>query len=135
MSSSRHVDREALAAGKAAKRRMGRNTDGPAPFGYRTSGGILEVDEIGAAVVRRIFEEAGRHGVGPSRIVRELNQDGIPAPQGGTWSRVTVRRILTNPVYAGEQHGVRKAHAKIVSRQLWNAANEALQARSRPRGD
>ena len=42
-----------------------------------------------------------------------------------------MRGILENRAYLGERYGVRKAHPKIVTPRLWNAANAALRARSR----
>jgi hypothetical protein len=39
--------------------------------------------------------------------------------------------IVRNPVYAGERYGVKGAQPAIVSTRLRNAANRALQARSR----
>jgi DNA invertase Pin-like site-specific DNA recombinase len=74
--------------------------------------GLREIDPAEAAVVRRIFREyaAGRS---PRAIARDLNEEGVPAPDGTAWSDRTLRGraarhegLLRNPLYAG--------------RQLWN---------------
>lgn len=96
---------------------QGRAASGVA-FGYRKvaklddSGepirGLREVDEDKAEIVRRIFREyaAGRS---PIQIVKDLNEDGIPAPRGGTWRPSTLIghrnsgfSILANPIYIGQ---------------------------------
>jgi hypothetical protein len=89
-------------------------------------------DLVLAPVVRRIFAEA-RDGYTPGRIAKGLNADGIESPSGRAWNRQTVRNIVENVVYAGERYGVKRAHPATVSRRLFNAANEELRARARPR--
>ena len=127
----RAMIRERLSAGKAQKRKEGRNIGGPPPYGYRLDDeGRFVVDADAAEVVRLIFEEA-RHGDGPARIVRTLTERGIPSPKGGAWNRKVVRGIVLNPAYAGERYGVKRAHPAIVSRQMWNRVNDALRARMR----
>ncbi len=70
--------------------------------------GVRKINEQEAQVIRRIFTEyaAGRS---PRHIARDLNNDGIPSPRGGTWNASTINGhptrlhgILTNPFYAGE---------------------------------
>jgi site-specific DNA recombinase len=126
----RALIRERLAAGKAAKRNRGGYSDGRPPYGYRTQGGRLTVDAATAEVVHRIFRDA-KDGLGPARIARDLNANGIPAPAGATWHRRTVRAILSNVAYVGELHGIKRAHEPIVSRQLFNAAQTTLEATAR----
>lgn len=50
---------------------------------------------------------------------------------GGDSAEHDLRQILTNPAYVGERYGVRDAHASLVSRRAWNAAQAALAARAR----
>jgi site-specific DNA recombinase len=151
----RALIRQRLAAGKAQKRRRGEHVSGKPPFGYRLEDGKLAIDvpsepernrqeapeesteyrrryrESPAGIVRRIFEEAGKHGSSPARIARDLNAEQVPSPRGGAWNRKVIGDVLRNPAYVGELHGVKNAHPAIVSRRLWNAANEALRARAR----
>jgi site-specific DNA recombinase len=116
---------ERVSAGKAKKKQLGRHVHGRVAYGYLSERGELTPDPERAPVVRRIFADA-RQGDAPGRIAAALNRDGIPSPQGATWSPKAVRRILSNPVYAGERYGVKRAHPAIVSRQLFNAAARAL---------
>ena len=128
----RAMIRERLAAGKARRRAEGRHVHGRAPYGYTSKRGVLEpVDEL-APIVRQIFTRA-RDGDTAGKIARALNREQVPAPQGATWSANGVTVILRNPAYAGERSGVKKAHMGIVSRRLWNQAQQRLDARSRPR--
>jgi len=123
---------ERVGAGKAAKKKLGRHVHGRVPYGYRSVSGVLEPLEELVPVVRRIFADA-KDGYSPGRIARELSRDGIPAPQGGTWSAPGVRVILSNLAYTGERYGVKRAHPAIVSRRTWNAVQSALELRARSR--
>jgi site-specific DNA recombinase len=119
---------ERITAGKAKKKALGRHVHGRVPYGYRSADGVLSVDEESAPIVRRIFEDA-RHGDSPGRIARQLTAGGVASPGGQVWSAKAVRRILTNPAYAGERYGVKRAHPAIVSRQTFNAAACAMKRR------
>ena len=113
-----------MRAGKVEARKIGRHTDGLPPYGYRQGGsGRLEVDEDQAAVVRSIFSRA-KEGLGPGPIARRLNAERIPGPTGKPWSRQTVGNMIRNPIYSGELHGVKRAQPAIVSRRVWNAAQQ-----------
>ncbi len=145
----------------------GFSTGGRAPFGYRRietpdpAGRMnragqpvirvtLEIEPVGAAIVRRIFESYSA-GAGYKRIVVALNQEGVPAPRGGSWDVSTVREILRNPVYRGArpygrvqkvrtEKGTRSkrskpkdtwtvreaAHPPIVSQELWTRVQRRL---------
>ncbi|MFN8188777.1 MAG: recombinase family protein [Gaiellales bacterium] len=127
----RGLIRERLQAGRAAKARQGRHVHGRVPYGYRSERGRLSPNQETAPVVRRIFDEA-RDGRTPGRIARALTRDGIPAPQGGEqWHEQSVRLILENVAYAGERHGVKRAHPAIISRRRFNEVQRALEARAR----
>jgi DNA invertase Pin-like site-specific DNA recombinase len=111
-----------MSAGKAAGKRQGRHVTGWIPFGYRPAGGgLLEVDNEQAEVVRSIFAMA-REGLGPGPIARRLTAYGTPGPTGKPWGRQTVRNLIGNALYAGELHGVKRAQPAIVSRRVWNEA-------------
>ena len=82
-------------------------------LGYRAipasdDGPNREIDPKQAKIVRRIFEDAAR-GQSAVQIAHSLNEDGIPAPRGGTWDASTIRGnpsrgegILNNRLYIGE---------------------------------
>ncbi len=120
---------ERVGAGKAKRKAQGRHVHGRIPFGYRSAGeGRLAPVEDIAELVRRIYAET-KAGDSPARIARTLNREGIPSPQGRSWSRQTVRLILTNPIYCGERYGVKDAQEGIITRRTWNAAQRALTTR------
>lgn len=88
-----------------------------APFGYHipTKADVMRGDypvellgryvivEERARIVRRIFDDLATGRKSLSSIAYELQQEGIPTPQGGVfWGAATLRCIVTNPVYKGE---------------------------------
>jgi site-specific DNA recombinase len=75
----------------------------------RRIGGLRTINETQAAVVRRIFEDYCK-GKSPRQIAQELNEEGIPTRNGGTWSASTIygnrqrhTGILRNTLYVGRQ--------------------------------
>lgn len=111
-----------------ARRRAGKFIGAAPPLGYRKDpeeSGHLVVDPEGAAVVRRIFR---MYLDKPSVIgvARALTEQGVPTParykggngSSGVWSDTMVRRILTNPTYAGHltQHRREKINYKVERR-------------------
>ena len=128
----RELIRERLRFGKAQAKRRGRHVHGRAPYGYRSERGVLEPDQERAEIVKRVFTDAIA-GYSAGQIAKRLNYDDTPSPQGGAqgWGADGVRLILRNPAYTGEKYGKRKAHTPIVSKRVWNQAQEALKARSR----
>jgi site-specific DNA recombinase len=77
------------------------NAKGEVERGDRT------INEEQAEIVRRIFTEYVE-GISPKRITRQLNEEGIPAPTGGTWGPSTIHGnrargtgILNNELYIG----------------------------------
>ena len=88
-----------------------------APFGYKklNKKGNLEIDEVAADVVRRIFREfiAGK---GTYQIAQLLNKEEVTTPglymdikrvvenitdTTNKWRHTTIKRILINPIYIG----------------------------------
>jgi site-specific DNA recombinase len=84
--------------------------NGGRSYGYRSvpgKPGRLEIVEVEASVVRRIFDSyaAGRS---PRDIAAALNREGVPGPRGGPWNASTVagsrkraNGILQNALYIG----------------------------------
>lgn len=120
---------ERVSAGKAKKKALGRHVHGRVPYAFRSEGGLLTPIVELAPIVERIFAQA-KAGDAPGRIARKLNRDGVPSPQGSSWTAKAVHRVATNAVYAGERYGVKSAHPEMVSRRLFNAAQRALSQRA-----
>ena len=121
-----------------------------APFGYnriKVSDGVkdrptLDVDPDAAPVVKEIFENS-RRGNGLKEICKELNQRGI-TNRGKRWQKSTVHAMLTNEAYtgtavwgvnskdpkAGEPVRVENAWPALVSRELFDAVQQALHERA-----
>ncbi len=113
------------------KRQSGRYIGSFALYGYAKDPldhNHLVIDPEAAAVVRRIFALAAA-GQGASRIAKELNEAGIPAPtrykqqrglpyqnpngacSAGQWSLASIHQILRNQTYTGDL--VQGRHKKV----------------------
>ena len=55
-----------------------------------------------AEIVLYIFLSIAK-GIPVNQIRRWLNEQGIPAPEGGEWGRSVIQRIASNPVYIGKR--------------------------------
>ncbi|MHB8533776.1 MAG: recombinase family protein, partial [Solirubrobacteraceae bacterium] len=109
-----------VAAGQLAVVKAGFWPGGACPYGYRfvrspnwTGKGRREtklvVHEGEAAIVRRIYALREK-GLGHHTIAKTLNADTVPGPRGGSWDRVTIRKILENRAYVGDL--VRSRHRR-----------------------
>jgi hypothetical protein len=74
---------------------------GSSLFGYHLKEGKFTINADEAQVVRLIFE-LYLSGLGVHLVSKELENRGIPTPNGGTrWQGVTVLAILKNEKYSG----------------------------------
>jgi site-specific DNA recombinase len=105
-------DRQKAAALQAAK--AGRRLGGRRPFGYRADGTTIRPKE--AAAVRDGFESL-LGGVNLAAIARDWNGRGFTTGQGSAWSAYSVRKVLSNPRYAG----LRRHNGEIVGKAQWPA--------------
>ncbi|WP_215544307.1 recombinase family protein [Amycolatopsis sp. CA-230715] len=126
-SERQHVQARVRAAMDAQVVNEGRHQGGRTPYGYVVVDGgphpnprkaaegfrlrLLALDELGAEVVRRIFDEY-LDGNGDRAIANMLNLEGVPCPSAKRpdqnrhrladgWQGSTVRSILENPRYTG----------------------------------
>lgn len=123
----RDLSRSSL-RGMAAKIRDGEGFfGGPTPYGYQRETAMIDrkkitalvPDEITRPVVRRVFESYAAAGGSLYSVVEMLNSEGILSPYGRPqWRRGSVRRVLTNPIYAGDIAWGRtmtgKYHARVA---------------------
>jgi DNA invertase Pin-like site-specific DNA recombinase len=114
---------------------------GPTPLGYRRrEDGTLEPHPERAEYVRKAFRLA-RQGV-PAVVayldgLGLVHEDGKRAGRPLSWSAFTVRRLLANRSYLGEQvyagRTYENAHAPLVSAGEWKLAqHEAPERRAAP---
>lgn len=84
---------------------------GPAPFGYHSLNGLLEIVPGEAEVVERLFE-LRKEGKSTGEIAKLVGKN-----------KFQVREMLRNPVYKGviQYHGdlIHGKHKAIVSEELW----------------
>jgi DNA invertase Pin-like site-specific DNA recombinase len=105
------------------------------PTGYRLGADRrLTPDPVGAALVRRIFEQYIRLG-SLRALAHWLNNEGIPAARGGGWTPTSARGLLSNVAYVGiyRRHGVeiRDAHPAVIDRELFDRVQGLLAQRKR----
>ncbi len=81
---------------------------GPVTYGYRRVYGsrrellAQEPDPVASTAVKLIIDGLA-HGKPSNMIIRELDDQGIPAPKGGEWGHSTIRSIATNEAYLGKR--------------------------------
>ena len=101
----------------------------------------LELDEVTARVVQRIFELA-ETGRGTLDIARALNEEGIASATGRLWAKTSISSILRNEVYtgtlvwgtaAGDQADpvrVERAFPAIISRAQFRRVGDMMRSRA-----
>jgi DNA invertase Pin-like site-specific DNA recombinase len=107
---------------------------GNIPYGYEYLDGKLSIDERESEGVKLIFEEYLR-GRTSRQIADLLNSQGLTAKGGGLWYKMTVSRMLKNPVYCGymEWDGILKKadHPSIVDVSTFNEVQREIVHRIR----
>ena len=86
--------------GKRETRLKGNFQGGPVPYGYKTEGRKLVIDEDEAEAVRYIFDQYSK-GVFVHNIIQALTEKGI-LNKGKPFALNTVYRILQNEKYTGK---------------------------------
>ena len=105
--------------GKLAKLKQGKPLQDYRIYGYRYINETYVINEAEAEVVRLIFRTYLKGIVGGVvSIANMLNSQGIPSPQGCTWGRSTVNRILKRQAYAGVHIANRYLHTKIAAHKI-----------------
>ena len=70
-------------------------------YGFDVRNGVYTIKSQEDEVVRSIYDMY-LSGMGRLKIVRVLNEKGIPSPDGGEWAPSVVSDILRNEKYAGD---------------------------------
>ena len=121
-------------------------------YGYDVRNGNFTILPEEAAIIQRIFHMY-LDGMGSERIMRVLNAEGLPAPEGGPWNAGTIMMILRNEKYAGDlllqksyvnnhvekkqlpnrgelpQYFVAEDHAPIIDRETFDAVQAEIAVR------
>lgn len=149
-------------AGGLRERQLSGRWVGSIPFGYRRHmsdnpdgsrswDGALELDPDEEQIVRRIFTDC-LGGKSTGDIVLDLTSEGL-TNRGAPWRKVTVRSMLSNPLYMGTVIRYRFATARhyypegdshdgrqtldvpwgIVPREVWESVQETFPGPRRPR--
>jgi hypothetical protein len=110
----------------------GKVTHGNVALGYRVNAEkMLEIDDAGAMLVRRIFTEYDT-GKTFTEICTGLNADGYKSSRGKVFRMDTISRILANETYTGTFHvsGIEETgHCpQIIERALFDRVREKLAA-------
>ena len=129
-------------------------------LGYDVKGGKMTVNPQGAETIRLIFQKYAVEQVSTAEIARYLSREGYFTYRGNTnWNSNAVIKILHNEKYVGDlvqkktytpdylthekriNHGavpmirIQDHHEPIISREVWNMAQERLQRnRKNPAG-
>lgn len=115
-----------------------------APIGYvnvlREDGKkIIELDPVRAPIVVKLFEKYASGDVAISELVRISRTAGLSARgHKNTYGKAAIQRILRNPIYCGDVFWAGKSfagiHTPLVSRELWNTVQEAMEGRRKLKG-
>ena len=70
----------------------------PTPFGFRRIGDVLVSDDAEQKVVA-LIQARRDEGQTLAHVADQLNAELVPPPKGGSWTAMTVRRILLNDLH------------------------------------
>jgi len=141
--------------GLKAKMKRGELVGNCCCYGYKRGKekGTIEIDEEKAKIVRNIFNWY-ISGLGYKCIAKKLNDLGIPSHTNKKWLGTSIKCIITNEKYVGdllnqksysidplthktiknygekEKYYVKDHHEPIISREVWNEAQEIYKERS-----
>ena len=94
--------RERTVSGTRQKARQGKVIVGSrVNYGFKANAARdqYEVDEYAAPIVRRIFRMIGDEGRSIRATANALNDEAIPSPTGGLWTRTQIRQTLLEDSY------------------------------------
>lgn len=91
--------------------RVKRDEPSPIKSSRRIMVRLVPGDPDEVRIVKRIFREYAKKGVGANMIRDELNAEGVPTPRGAKhWTAGTIMQILSNQRYCGDMvYGTRRS--------------------------
>lgn len=132
--------RRRMNAGRIATIKDGNYITPVPPYGYKKIHPepkvyTLEIIPEQADIVRLIFNRR-LQGIGSRAIAAELNNMGVAPMKSQIWERVSIKKILENPVYMGKIHWKSKRdgdilcqgrHEAIISEEDFTRVQELIQ--------
>ena len=125
------------------------------PYGYRNQDKKMMIDEEEAAVIKEIFAMTV-NGFGCHKIAQTLNNRKIKTRKGKQWHPSTIQQIIKNETYTGDlllqktytdksfnrhvnygeknMYLVQDHHPSIISKELFERAQEAVARRAQEKG-
>lgn len=116
-----------------------------APLGYKNceakkDGKVLkylEVDEQRAPIIQKLFRMYATGDCSLALLTKQVYEEGLRNKRGGKVGKSAIHKILHNPFYYGMFKWCDKlfqgSHPAIVSKELFDAVQEAFEAQNRPK--
>lgn len=122
----------------AASRARGMWMGGSVPLGYHVRERKLVVNEVEAAIVRRVFQGFAELGSG-TKLTQILRAEGVSTKRGKPINKGDIYKLLNNCTYVGDVAHKGKVfageHKGIVTRELWDQVHAVLVESPRARAN
>ena len=125
----REIIAERIRDKMSATRRQGKYIGGVSPFGYKAENKHLQIQPEEAKAVKQVFRRY-LETQSPKLIAQELNAEKLTTRQGKEWRISHIYRMLNARIYTGDiaykGEVFKGEHEAIISREVWNEAQELL---------
>ncbi len=132
----REVTGERIRDKIAASKRKGMWMGGSVPLGYRVENRALQIEPQEAELVQRIFEQFITEK-STTKIVKELNEQGIQTKRKKTFCKQSIYKILHNRTYIGEishkGESFPAQHEGLIDSTTWEQTHAILSQDNRQR--
>ncbi len=122
--------------GKRAKAAQHKLTHNPGLYGYDFDPltDKLVINEENGNNLKRIFSMFTEEHMSPAEIAERLNASEVPSPRMKQWSRVTIRRILSNPSYLGKLF-IRRYDTRDYRLNRYKTKDQKSKVKERPQSE
>jgi site-specific DNA recombinase len=132
----REVTGERIRDKIAASKRKGMWMGGSVPLGYRVENRALQIEPQEAELVQRIFEQFITEK-STTKIVKELNEQGIQTKRKKAFCKQSIYKILHNRTYIGEishkGESFPAQHEGLIDSTTWEQTHAILSQDNRQR--
>ena len=132
----REVTGERIRDKIAASKRKGMWMGGSVPLGYRVENRALHIEPQEAELVQRIFEQYIAEK-STTKIVKELNEQGIQTKRKKAFCKQSIYKILHNRTYIGEishkGESFPEQHEGLIDSTTWEQTHAILSQDNRQR--